>query len=301
MRRGRYRKNWLTPAECKTWAPAFRPHLHLLLQERSTANWSQAEFVARYLELGFTVAGLLQKGSHWQAPLALQISDGPLALWSHTLFRGLPLSVNRSLLAWHHGLFPLHLCEHAPSTEEVLHWQTQSERCVTCVTDEQALSSYILGERDPLSFVLHDLIHADHFFQDPLMAQVQVGFSRLMFDLTSQPLIQSLRCEDPIFCREFDYGATDMNSHGAHLLKYLKAVIVFALERRGHSSASSLLIEILTAVQIPELIQSCFLRLNTPDETVEDFQELQNFLRLRLSQNEQILYQFSNLTDRALD
>src|SRR6185312_474431 len=276
MRHGRYRKNWLTPDECQTWAKAFAPQLKILLQERYDIGQSDAEFVARYLEVGFQTAALLKKGSGWQAPEVLQISQGPLKLWSTTLFRGLPLSVNRALLSWHVRLFPLHLCEHTPSTEEILAWQIKGERCVSCVTDEKDLSSYILGERDPLSFVLHDLIHADHFFRDPLMAQVQVGFSRLMFELSQLPVVQTLRQEDPIFCREFDYGATDMNSHGSHLLKYLKAVFIFALERKKAAHIPSMLAEIMTAVDIPEFVQLSFLKLNTSAETAQDFQELQN-------------------------
>jgi hypothetical protein len=204
-----------------------------------------------------------------------------LQIWSENLFRGIPLSVHRSLLAWQKKQYRLHLCEHVPTTEEVLHWQTLGERCVTCVTDEALLSTHILGERDPLSFVLHDLIHADHFFQDPVMAQVQVGFSRLMQELIGQPAVQELRQQDEIFRREFDYGATDMNSHGAHLLKYLKAILVFALERHGIQNCGPWLEKLGQDLALPQEALAHFLTLNTATENTRTFQELQDFLFLK--------------------
>lgn len=271
----------MTPEECQAWAKAFSPRLQEILFQRQQKSWSDAEFVARYLEVGFATADLLNKGSKWQAPASLAAHSGPLQIWSTNIFRGLPLSVHRSLLAWHQGFYPLHLCEHIPTTEEVLHWQTRGERCVTCVTDEALLATHILNERDPLSFVLHDLIHADHFFEDPVMAQVQVGFSRLMKQLIETTEVQSLRQQDETFCREFDYGATDMNSHGAHLLKYLKAIFVFALERQEIQNTNQFLKSLFEKITLEQQVNESFLRLNSKEESTTDFQKLQDFLFLK--------------------
>jgi hypothetical protein len=278
MREGRYRKNWLTTAECTTWAENFAEPLQKILWHRQESSWSPAEFVAAYLESGFRSAGRLVKGSHWQPSPAQRVHEGPLSFWSQVLIRGLPVAVNRALLNWHHGIFPLHLCEHIPDTEEVLRWQTQGERCVTCVTQKELLNGYILDERDPLSFVVHDLIHADHFFRDPLMAQTQIGFARVMQLLLAQPLLRKLRQSDPTFRSEFDYGSTDMNSHGAHLLKYLKAILVFALERQGSSAISPQLEELFENIGWPEKTRRHFLELNTAAENTETLQHLQTDL-----------------------
>jgi hypothetical protein len=135
----------------------------------------------------------------------------------------------------------------------------------------------VLGERDPLSFVLHDLIHAQHFFKDPQMARVQTGFSRLMREIARLPEVARLLRTDAIFEREFSYGATDMNSHGAHLLKYLKAVAVFAAHR-NKLDPEAFCHGLFQGLDTPATIQLSWRRLNTTDETAEDFSVLQAFL-----------------------
>ncbi|MEZ0393226.1 MAG: hypothetical protein ACAH59_13485 [Pseudobdellovibrionaceae bacterium] len=221
MRKGRYRKNLLLPEDCPSFAAAFFPSVQNLKQDLLQKQISPVEFVASYVLTGLQML----RPKDWKGA-RLQSGDPKCALSTLQTFslRGIPLSVNRSLSGWAQGNYPLELCFHVPDTESILKWQSSGFRCVTCVTDLAELSSYILGERDPLSFTLHDLIHADHFFQNPEQRNVQIGFSRWMLELWRQPAVQNALSQNPHLASQFEYACADMNSHGAHLLKYLKAI-----------------------------------------------------------------------------
>jgi hypothetical protein len=92
--------------------------------------------------------------------------------------RSIPLGVNRALVNWAQGHWNLKLFTGVPSPAEVLSMQTQGARCVSIIVDEIGLGRYVNADHDPLGFCLHDLIHGDHFFQNPVVASGQVGFSR---------------------------------------------------------------------------------------------------------------------------
>jgi hypothetical protein len=146
-------------------------------------------------------------------------------LFTNFALKSTPEAVNRSLLSWSTRHYPLILFFTIPSPEEVLAQQTQGRRCVTVMVKEAQLKRYILGERDSLSFTMHDLIHADHFYFHNEMRESQVAFYNFLKNGLSKGLFEEhLKNED--FCREFDYLISDMNAYPIHLLKCLKAALI---------------------------------------------------------------------------
>ena len=149
----------------------------------------------------------------------------------HSL-RSLPWSVNRSLCQWHLGQYPLQLLFHIPSTDEVHQLQTQGQRCVSLLMQESELTQAYTGGRDSLGFLVHDLIHADHFFLEPQKRLAQVQFSKYLWQLKEHAWIQQRRGEDPQFDHDWDYLVSDMNTVPLHLLKALKAISLMSFKRQ---------------------------------------------------------------------
>ena len=141
-------------------------------------------------------------------------------IFSSFALKATPLSVNRAILEWSRGQYNLELMFRIPTPNEVLKQQKFGRRCVTAITDKR-VADYILGERDALSFTMHDLIHADHFYQNNECFQGQLGFYGLLektlpyFDLGHEK-----------FAGEFDYVISDMNAYAIHLIKCLKSAMV---------------------------------------------------------------------------
>ena len=131
-----------------------------------------------------------------------------------------PLTVNRAILEWSAGRYGLELMFRIPYPHEVLKQQKMGRRCVTTLVDKR-ISQYILGERDAMSFTMHDLIHADHFYYHNECYEGQLGFYGLLdstisyFDLSNEK-----------FASEFEYLIADMNAYAIHLLKCLKSAMV---------------------------------------------------------------------------
>ncbi|MBV2167884.1 MAG: hypothetical protein KUL82_04170 [Bdellovibrio sp.] len=149
-------------------------------------------------------------------------------------WRSIPLSVARSLASWQSGRYPLILLTSVPSPEEVLEMQAQGQRCISMLIEEEQLSTFVNEGRDVLGFIVHDLIHADHFFAHPEKAQAQVHFCQKLRIVITLPEIQKMFLQDPTFTGEFHYLMSDMNSVPLHLLKTLKAILLGYFKRRAH-------------------------------------------------------------------
>ncbi len=145
--------------------------------------------------------------------------------------RSIPLSVQKGLALWHRQDC-LKLCEHIPSPSEVLQMQNLGVRCISVLTDPNHMRSFVEEGRDVLGFVVHDLIHADHFFSDPVQAQAQIQFSKYLQRLHALPLIQQKLQQDIEFMGEWNYLISDMNSVPLHLFKTLKAIMLASSKRK---------------------------------------------------------------------
>ncbi len=130
--------------------------------------------------------------------------------------RSVPLAVNRAIVGWAQKRYSLRLLDYIPSAEKLLKWQASGERIVTCLFKPTELTDWVSDSRDPLGFVLHDLIHADHFFRDPALCASQVEFYREVSEKMERG--EYLRILSDAGRRaEFEYIVSDMNSHPAHL------------------------------------------------------------------------------------
>lgn len=158
-----------------------------------------------------------------------------LDLFCSMSWRSIPLSVPRSLMAWQNDIYPLRLTTGLPTPEEVLHLQCQGQRCVSMLIKENQIASFVEEGRDVLGFIVHDLIHADHFFADADRARAQILFCQRLQVVFNTPKIQEMLKTDSVFQREFFYLMSDMNSVPLHLLKTLKAVLLGYFKRQQNS------------------------------------------------------------------
>lgn len=147
-------------------------------------------------------------------------------------WRSIPLSVARSLVAWENKNYPLVLRKDVPSPEDVLGMQAQGCRCITMLVSLPEMQNFVEEGRDVLGFIVHDLIHADHFFAEPEKAQAQVLFCQKLILVQKDPDILAMLSQDKIFRKEFEYLMSDMNSVPLHLLKTLKAVLLGYFKRK---------------------------------------------------------------------
>lgn len=187
--------------------------------------------------------------------------------------KNVPESAHRALVKWADGEFPLILKTHVPNALQVLDLQKQNQRVVTTVKDPLLLCDYILGERDPMSFVIHDLVHADHFFKDPEVRNEQLGFYIKMSNAYNRGCFCNY-LEDSQFLKDFEYLISDMNSVSLHLLMSFKTILMHAfLRKAGLPESHKMNLElkahfefefqkILVAWELPENIWPSFLRLN---------------------------------------
>lgn len=145
--------------------------------------------------------------------------------------RSIPLSVNRALMGWAIGKYPLDLCFEIPTPMQVFGLQLEGRRCVSLLNDFNINSKYN-NSRDPLGFLLHDLIHADNFFSNPFFVRGQTKFLNLINRNIQKCDFEDLN-KDTAFANEFNYLISDMNSHPAHLLKTFIAIVRQGLIRQS--------------------------------------------------------------------
>lgn len=136
----------------------------------------------------------------------------------------LPESALRSLFKLGQKNFPLFIIDFEPTPFQLLQIQIDGQRIITFKDDVEQWPTKLYGERDPLSFVLHDLIHADHFFKDKNQHQGQMGFYKLIQKIQTDSHLQLL-LNDEKFRGGFEYIISDMNAHPVHLFQTLKALI----------------------------------------------------------------------------
>ncbi len=147
-------------------------------------------------------------------------------VFAHFALKSTPETVNRALLSWSAGSYGLELMFRIPSPEEVLHQQKQGRRVVTLLTDKKRTQHFILGERDSLSFSMHDLIHADHFYHNNECYNGQLGFYGLLDHCMKENHFDK-HLQNEKFASEFEYLIADMNAYAIHLFKCLKSALVF--------------------------------------------------------------------------
>lgn len=240
VRRRSYRYSNLSESEAPRAALELFPLVQSLWMDLDSGQIHPAILCSRVL-MGFNQFRFGHKWKGGGAPSnteqgfsAEQISMLPseLLIWTKSTIRGIPWSVNRSLILWWLNQYHLRLYSHVPTAAQVLAQQCQGFRCVTFFRTQAELSELVEGERDAFSFLIHDLIHADHFFSDHELSHQQIHFyHQINGKLADRELLEMFE-SDPSFAKELNYIVADMNSHPAHLRLSWKAAILNAFKRR---------------------------------------------------------------------
>ncbi|MCC2680378.1 MAG: hypothetical protein K0R29_2954 [Pseudobdellovibrio sp.] len=162
--------------------------------------------------------------------------------------KALPESCFRSLCYIRTGRYPLRLSSGVVSPFELLQIQFRGERIVSMDEDFSAWPERLYSGRDYLCFVIHDLIHADHFFYEPQHRDRQLGFYKFVNSFINDESLAALLngssssfsssaadanggaeldSEKPTaaFREGFEYIISDMNSHPLHLFQTLHSLL----------------------------------------------------------------------------
>ena len=246
-RSGRFKKKLITHELLQKEVPEFLSLFYHSLSLFRENKISPAELAVHYILLGLSIrypgtwAGAYQKDvmidHQLDMPLPAHIPLEPNIsrriagmslgdILNSFALKSTPRSVNRALLNFSSGKYPLEVMFHIPSPLDVLAQQKDGRRCLSLIVKERQMKDYILGERDYLGFCMHDLIHADHFYHSNASYLGQLGLYNLLWkELKSGVFDELLKNEE--FQGEFEYIIADMNAYPVHLLKCLKSAITF--------------------------------------------------------------------------
>jgi hypothetical protein len=196
-----------------------------------------------------------------------------ISLFENYNLKGIPLAVNRSMINWGLDIWKIETLTYIPSPRELLRLQVQNTRCITLTIKPEEIDQLVLSTRDPLSFVLHDLHHADHFFNQVETRKGQLGFYTLVEKIYDQPLLKKLLKEDKTFRAEFEYVVSDMNAYVIHLFKCFKSAII----KNDTNNISQLFPNLIAWWEMPLSVSKAAYKLNTPSFDMEDELQLKGF------------------------
>lgn len=138
----------------------------------------------------------------------------------------LSTAVNEVLERWFCGEIALQLRFDKPTPQEVLEAQSRGQRIVSALISKDEILHFEEHGRDFISFLIHDLVHAHHFFTDePGEFERQVLFAGWMKEVMNQGVWHRLIEARPQMKDQFEYLISDMNTHTWHLIKTLKSLL----------------------------------------------------------------------------
>lgn len=254
-------------------------YLLLFLRIKHPKNWLQKKNKSPLLSNSNELLAMI--------PETFQLTDwekeklsglGHIELFSTYNLKGIPDSINRTMINWYQGLWNIEMLEHIPTPRELLRLQVKNTRCITLITDVTQIDSMVLKSRDPLSFVLHDLMHADQFFSQHESLKGQLGFYKLVNDIYDRPEMKSLIASDSSFKKEFEYVASDMNAYVIHLFKCLKSSIYRTDALSSHTDFFN---QLLSWWNMNEEEKNSSQLLNTPHFSLENEMTLKDFFEFQ--------------------
>lgn len=198
----------------------------------------------------------------------------------------LPLSALNGLYHFYSGSYQLQILNYEPQPLELLQLQMTGKRVLTFENDFKKWPTLKYGERDVLSFWLHDLIHAEHFLSHPQNHRGQIGFYRLVYEIICHKILDPILL-NPEFNAAFCYLISDMNSHPVHLIKTLKAHIqIHEKSHFGEIYQKNLWERVINmpVIYSNKNIYDIFSRLNTCNFVDSDALKLTSFFELDLYQ-----------------
>lgn len=259
VRTGSYRHSFFEPHELRALWPRLEAPIARARTRYEAGEWSAAELTGAVMAEVWRAA----RGSRWhngrrekRVGEPAVAAGSPLAIVQDFRWRSIPPAALEILLEWHRAAVPLRLCFDIPNVEAVLADQTAGRRCVSVLIGDPETFFNGADGRDGFSFILHDLLHASHFFENKDHFRRQVFFSRWMLDLLHSGL--AARGE------AFDYLASDMNTHWVHAMKCLKSILP--------EEARDRCLDALDRVAGPGAalrVSGLWRKLNTPEENEE--------------------------------
>lgn len=186
------------------------------LTDYQNGKITAAELCATYILL-FVKAW---KGKKWQNGPRIDENttiekSSVMMIFQTQKIRGVSERAQRALIQWHKKSYRLQLHFHTPTAEDVLQIQAQGERVVTLFVEAQEMCQKQFG-RDPMTFILHDLEHADEFFHDTKLYHEQKKFYAETYQKLKTGFFDEA-LKNTNFKNEFEYVIADMNSHPEHL------------------------------------------------------------------------------------
>jgi hypothetical protein len=244
-------------------------YILLFLRIRHPKNWLQKKSIFTPSPSEKKILDLIPESFNltlWEIEKLKDISVKEL--FEHFNLKGIPQAVNRTMLNWARGHWKIELLTYIPGPRKLLQMQVRETRCITLTVNHDEIDSLVLSTRDPLSFVLHDLHHADMFFNQESL-KGQLGFYNLVNQIYDEPEIKQTLKKDNQFKSEFDYVVSDMNAYVIHLFKCFKSAFI--------RSDEELFSKVLAWWDMPPHVLAASKRLNTPDFHAEDEFNLKHF------------------------
>lgn len=250
-------------------------YLLLYLRLKHPKNWLQKKSSALKSASGQKGPGLICmipesfNLNEWEKEKLEEMT--PIDFFRFYNLKAIPESINRTMINWYEGRWSIKLLEHIPTPRELLRLQVLNTRCVSVITHPQHVDRLVFETRDPLSFLLHDLMHADQFFSQHESLKGQLGFYQLINAIYDRPELITLLATDKEFKKEFEYVASDMNAYVIHLFKCLKSSVYRTKESEIFFNL------ILNWWHMNEEQKKSSYLLNTPHFDLENEMVLKNF------------------------
>lgn len=301
-RSGRYRKLLIQPSELMPFAKNLEGLFNTLQQKRLKREMGDAEF----LSYGLLALLACRRDDAFQKNPGLTVRNNPqsqsnmvfndflVLLQEHELptkafkkfseigcdiyeflnrirFRGIPDTARQALLQWLDKKYPLHLFLYIPTVNEVFNMQKWGGRCVTFFMQSSDITQ-LHHERDVISFIVHDLIHANEFYANQIRAKQQIGFYQWLDEIKDFTEIQELTSRSTGFQERWDYLLSDMNSYCGHLLKTLHAAIIIHVPDPENQMLWK---KIIDKSNLTTTERNLFFRINAPDWKDEEYYQLE--------------------------
>lgn len=250
-------------------------YLLLFLRIKHPKNWLQKKTRSQFIAGPDQLLNLIPSSfelNAWEKEKLKGLTS--VLLFEFYNLKAVPDSINRTMINWYNGVWKIEMLEYIPTPRELLRLQVKNTRCMTLITDPKQIDLMVLNKRDPLSFMLHDLMHADQFFSQDESLKGQLGFYKLINDIYDQPALKYCLVQDANFRKEFEYVASDMNAYVIHLFKCLKSAIYRINATESHAEFFNLLLSWWNMNE--EQMASSHL-LNTPQFSLENELILKNF------------------------
>jgi hypothetical protein len=304
-RSGRYRKILMPPEELIPYSQNLEKLFASLQEKRNARELSDAEFLSYGLlallacrridafqknpsvqisknttQENFLLTDFFVLLKNFNLPMAAfkKFTDQEINIFeflSRNRFRGIPDSARQALMQWLEKKYPLHLFFYIPTIGEVFNMQKWGGRCVSFFMNNQSLTQ-LHHDRDVISFIVHDLIHANEFYSNKEMAEQQIGFYQWLDEIKNIPDLQLLIAKSNGFKERWEYLLSDMNSYCGHLLKTFHAALKIHTSESESIRLWSLIVENSNLTPAERVL---FLKINTIDWVDKDFYILEDVFK----------------------